>query len=58
MAEHVVEVKKRGEWYTVTGNVDGRKTSVEIPANQVDTRSRKDAEALFRRGLKVTDDAR
>lgn len=58
MGEHVEEVRKRGEWYTVKGSVDGRQTSVDIPANQVEGKGQKDARKLFERGLRVTDNAR
>jgi hypothetical protein len=47
----IQEVTKRGEWYTVKGGSGSEHASVEIPANTVESRSRGDAEALFRRGL-------
>jgi len=53
MGEHIGDVSKRGDWYTIKGHVDGKPTSVDIPANQVDGRSRSDAEKLFKRGLKT-----
>jgi hypothetical protein len=45
------DVSKRGEWYTVKGVVNGRVVSADIPANQVEGKSRKDAEKVFERGL-------
>lgn len=52
--KHRVEITravKRGEWYTVEGVAGGKKTSVDIPAPTVESRSRRDAEALMRRSI-------
>ena len=51
---HVESIRKRGDYYTVTGYVDGRKVSCEIPAPTVEERSSKDARALAERSLKTT----
>ena len=52
--EKVTEVKKRGEWYTVKGS---QGTSIDIPANQIDSRKEKDARALMERGLRTAQDS-
>jgi hypothetical protein len=46
-------VDKRGEWYTVRGVVGGRETSVDIPANQIEGKSRAEAFRLFQHGLRT-----
>ncbi len=46
-----VEARKKGDWYTIEGHVRGEKVRVDIPANEVESRKRGDAEALMRRSL-------
>lgn len=53
MSEHVKDVKKRGDWYVVKGVSGGREVSVDIPANQIDGKSRDKAHELFQKGLKT-----
>ncbi len=47
----LTKVEKKGEHYTVTGRVNGRETTVHIPAPSVESQRRDHAEALMRRGL-------
>ena len=47
----LTRVSKRGDWYTVEGYVKGRKTSVDIPAPSVESKTRREAEALMRRSV-------
>ena len=57
MAEEISEVKKSGEWYKVTGHVDGRKVSYEISAKDVDGKSRKEGLTRFAQSLRTADQA-
>ena len=54
MSEEVKEVTKRGDWYTVKGVSNGREVSVDIPANAIDGKTRRDAIEQMKRGIKVT----
>lgn len=47
----LTSVEKRGDHYTVKGQVNGRETTVHIPAPSVESQKREHAEALMRRGL-------
>ena len=47
----LTHVNKRGEWYTVRGVIKGLETSVEIPAPTIESKTRREAEALMRRSL-------
>ena len=47
----LTRVSKKGSWYTVEGYVGGRKTSVEIAAPDIESRSRREAESLMRRSV-------
>lgn len=57
MATEITQVTKTGEWYTVKGRVDGRETSVDVPAFNVGQRSDTEAKALFQRYLQTCDRA-
>lgn len=47
-----MEASKNGEWYTVKGRAsNGREVSVDIPAPNVDGKSRKEAQELFARSI-------
>jgi len=49
----ITEVRdKKHDWYTIRGVVNGHHVSVDVPGPAVDGKSRKDAEALFKRGLR------
>lgn len=47
----LTRVEKRGDWYTVEGYVKGRKSSVDIPAPSIESKTRREAESLMRRSV-------
>lgn len=52
MSEHVKEIKRDGDYYKITGRVDGRDTSIHVPANSVDGMSRDKAQEAGARWLR------
>lgn len=57
LAVELVNVTKSGEWYVIEGYVDGRRVSVDVPADRVEGRSRHEAHAVFRRALTLVANA-
>lgn len=47
----ISEIRKRGEWYTVKGHVDGRPSSFEVPAGNFEKMSSREARDYAKRGL-------
>lgn len=46
-----MEATKRGDWYTVKGEVAGKRVSADIPAPYIDGKSRKAADEVMKRAL-------